>query len=106
MKSRRYTILVADRTSGVVRRLTVSVRPVVVAACAVMALPVLVGLGAAWKAKSDVADLRTSHGALELENANYRVATEALAGQIESLQSAITEIGTKSTLDPSLARAV
>ena len=106
MKSRRYTILVADRSSGVVRRATVSVRPVVVVICAVLALPILIGLGAAWKAKSDVSDLRTNHSALELENANYRTATEALAGQIASLQAAITDLGARSALDPSLARAM
>jgi murein DD-endopeptidase MepM/ murein hydrolase activator NlpD len=106
MKSRRYTILVADRSSGVVRRATLSLRPTAIAAGVVLSLPVLVGLGAAWKAKSDVSGLRSSHAALEVENANYRAATEALAGQIASLQSAITEIGTKSTLDPNLARAI
>lgn len=106
MSSRRYTILVADRSSGVVRRATLSLRPTAIGVGAVLALPVLIGLGAAWKAKSDVADLRTSHSALELENANYRAATEALAGQIESLQAAISEIGTKSTLDPNLAKSI
>ena len=55
--ARRYTILVADRTTGVVRRVTVAARPAVVFACAVATLPVLVGIGAAWKAKSDVAEL-------------------------------------------------
>jgi hypothetical protein len=57
MPSRRYTILVADRTSGVVRRITISARPAIAVACAVVTLPVLVGVGAAWKAKSDVAGL-------------------------------------------------
>lgn len=106
MKTRRYTILVADRSSGVVRRATISLRPTAIAAGVVLSLPVLIGLGAAWKAKSDVSNLRTSHAALQIENANFRTATDALAGQIASLQSAITEIGSKSALDPSLARAV
>jgi murein DD-endopeptidase MepM/ murein hydrolase activator NlpD len=106
MKSRRYTILVADRSSGVVRRATISLRPTAIAAGVMLSLPILIGLGAAWKAKSDVSSLRTSHAALEVENANFRAATEALAGQIASLQSAVTEIGSKSTLDPSIARAV
>ena len=106
MPSRRYTILVADRSSGATRRATISVRPVTIVICAVLATPVLIGFGAAWKAHSDVAALRTDHDALQLENANYRQATEALAGQIESLQAAITDLGTRSTLDPSLARAM
>jgi hypothetical protein len=79
MASRRYTIIVADRTSGVVRRVTISVRPVAIAGCAFLALPILVGMGAAWKAKSEVVSLQASHQTLEIENANYRAATQALA---------------------------
>jgi murein DD-endopeptidase MepM/ murein hydrolase activator NlpD len=77
----------------------------VIAACVLFALPVLIGLGAAWKAKSDVSSLESSHAPLELENSNYRAATEALAGQITALQTAITDLGAKS-LDPNVARAI
>ena len=104
--SRRYTILLADRPSGVVRRAPVSLRPVAVVACVVAATPVLIGMGAAWKAYDSVADLKTSHQALEVENANYRQATEALAGQIESLQAAIGDLGERAALDPNLAQAM
>ena len=104
--SRRYTILVADRSSGVVRRATVSLRPVAVVACVIVATPVLIGMGAAWQAYDSVASLRTSHQSLEMENANYRQATEALAGQIESLQAAIGDLGERAALDPNLAQAM
>jgi murein DD-endopeptidase MepM/ murein hydrolase activator NlpD len=106
LKRRRYTILFADRTTGVVRRVTVSARPAVVFACAVVTLPVLVGVGAAWKAKSDVADLYASQQALEQENSSYRSATAELTGQIQSLQAAITDLGARAALDPGLARAM
>ena len=106
MASQRYTIILADRSSGVVRRATISVRPAVAAGCVLFALPVLIGIGAAWKAKSDVSDLIVSHQALEAENANYRAATEALSGQISSLQSAIADLGARSALDPNLAKAM
>lgn len=106
MPSRRYTIILADRTSGVVRRVTISVRPFVVAGCTLAALPVLIGMGAAWKAKSDVAALQSSHQTLQLENANYRAATRALADQTSALQSAINEIGARSALDPNVSRSM
>jgi murein DD-endopeptidase MepM/ murein hydrolase activator NlpD len=106
MKSRRYTILIADRTSGVVRRVTVSARPAAVVACAMVTLPVLIGIGAAWKAKSDVSGLYSSRQALELENSSYRTATEELSGQIESLQAAISDLGAQAALDPTLARTM
>jgi murein DD-endopeptidase MepM/ murein hydrolase activator NlpD len=106
MPARRYTIVVADRTSGVVRRLTISARPVAAVVCAAVALPALIGVGAAWKARSDVAALFTNYQALELENENYRTATAALSGQIESLQTAIRDVGADATLDPNLARSM
>lgn len=106
MPGRRYTIVVADRTTGVVRRITISARPVIAAVCTVAALPVLIGVGAAWKARADVAALYVSHQQLETENASYRAATESLAGEIDSLQTAIKDLGAKSALDPNLAKAM
>ncbi len=106
MPSRRYTILVADRTSGVVRRITIPLRPAAVTACIAVITPILIGFGAAWKGRHDVSDVIASQEALQIENANYRAATDALAGQIESLQSAITDLGARSALDPNLARAM
>jgi murein DD-endopeptidase MepM/ murein hydrolase activator NlpD len=104
--SRRYTIVLADRRTGVVRRFTVRLWPAVAAGTFVLALPVLIGTGAALKARNDVAALYASAAALEIENASYRAATEALSGQIQGLQSAITELGAQAALDPTLASAM
>ena len=106
MRSKRYTILVADRTTGVVRRVTLPVGPVVAVACAVVTLPVLIGVGAAWKTKSGVSQLYATHRALEIENSNYRGATAALSQQIGSLQEVIADLGARSALDPALSRAM
>jgi murein DD-endopeptidase MepM/ murein hydrolase activator NlpD len=97
---------VADRSSGVVRRVTIAVRPVAVTVCALLVTPLLIGAGAAWKERHDTSSLRASHRALEAENASFRAATESLAGQIESLQSAIADLGARSALEPSLAKAM
>jgi len=106
MDSRRYTFVVAQQTSGLERRFRVSLGPVLVVVGAVVTLPVLIGLGAAWKAKTDVASLYENQRALELENANFRQATAALSGQIESLQAAISDLGARSALEPGLAKAM
>jgi murein DD-endopeptidase MepM/ murein hydrolase activator NlpD len=106
MPVRRYTITVTDRTTGVERRLSVAVLPVLAGLGAMAVLPVLVGLGAAWKAESDVAALHASHARLEVENASYRAATEALTGQIHALQSAIGDLGAQAALDPDLTQAM
>jgi murein DD-endopeptidase MepM/ murein hydrolase activator NlpD len=105
MPGRRYTVALIDERTGT-RHLSVPVRPVVAVTCAALTLPVLVGFGAAWKGRHDVAALYASHEALESENANYRAATEALAGQISSLQSAVADLGSHAALDPTLAQAM
>ena len=104
--SRRYTIVVADRRTGVVRRFTVGLWPSVAAGTFVLTLPVLVGTGAALKARNEVAALYAAAAGLELENTSYKAATEALAGQIQGLQAAINELGAQAALDPSLASAM
>jgi murein DD-endopeptidase MepM/ murein hydrolase activator NlpD len=106
MPSRRYTIVLTDRASGVVRQFSVSARPVLAVACAALTLPVLVGAGAAWKGRNDVAALFANYRALQAENASYRHATESLAGQISSLQAAVLDLGAQSALDPTLAQAM
>jgi murein DD-endopeptidase MepM/ murein hydrolase activator NlpD len=106
MPSTRYTILLADRQTGVVRRFTVGLRPALMAIGTIVTLPILVGMGAAWKAKADVADLYASHATLELELANVRETTDALTGQLQGLQTALDDLGGRAALDPALKSAM
>ncbi len=106
MGSRRYSLIVADRTSGVVRRFTISLWPTLAAVAGVFALPVLVGLGARWSARTEIGDLERTNVALQLENASYRNATGELAGQVSSLQKAIDALGVQAALDPDASRAM
>jgi murein DD-endopeptidase MepM/ murein hydrolase activator NlpD len=106
MLSKRYTVVLADRTTGVVRRFTVRVKPVLITVVTVVTLPMLIGLGAALKARHDVANIFASNATLEFENANYRAATEQLAGQIMALQTAMSDVGAKAALDPSLQNSM
>jgi murein DD-endopeptidase MepM/ murein hydrolase activator NlpD len=102
MFSRRYTIVLADRTTGVVRRFTISLRPTLMVVLSVVTVPILIGTGAAMKARYDVAQMFTVKAGLEFENANYRAATEQLASQIVALQAAMSDLGAKAALDPQL----
>jgi len=104
--SKRYTIVLADRQTGTVRRVTIRLRPFALAMFAVLAFPVLVGVGLRVSATTEVNHLRVSNSTLEQENASYREATGALTTQIESLQSAISELGLRSRVDPVSARAM
>jgi murein DD-endopeptidase MepM/ murein hydrolase activator NlpD len=106
MLLRRYTIVVADRQTGVTRRFTFRVRPLLVAVVAVFALPVALGFGLRAGATSELAHLRVANVSLEQENSSYREATGALTTQIESLQASINDLGVRARIDPTAARAM
>jgi len=106
MKSPRYTILVANRKTGVVRRLSVVRRVVVLATLGTLAVPVLMGLGARWSARAEIDALRASNDTLHEQNESYRNATSELAEQISSLQTAMTQLGEQNNLTPEMKAAL
>jgi murein DD-endopeptidase MepM/ murein hydrolase activator NlpD len=106
LASRRYSIVLADRTTGVVRRFTVSLRPAAAALTLAFAMPVLIGLGARWSAESAIAELDRSNTALQMENSSYREATAELTMQLTSLQAAVDALGTQAAVDPAAMHAM
>jgi murein DD-endopeptidase MepM/ murein hydrolase activator NlpD len=106
MRARRYTVVVADRASGVVRRLTISLRPVIMTALGVLAVPILMGLGAKWSARAEIDQLLVTNSLLQTENGSYREATGELTAQIQSLESVINDLGARASLDPAQVRAM
>ena len=106
MSARRYTVLIADRSSGVMRQLTVSLRTSAAGVVAALALPILMGLGAKWDSRTEIDQLRSANSSLTIENGSYRAATGELTSQIQSLESVINDLGARATLDPAQARAM
>jgi murein DD-endopeptidase MepM/ murein hydrolase activator NlpD len=106
LRARRYTFVIADRQTGAVRRLTISLWPALGAVALAFSLPVLIGLGARWSASATIADLESTNAALEIENATYRAATGELADQIASLQTAVDSLGERAAVDPNASRAM
>ncbi len=106
LASRRYSIVLADRTSGVVRRFTLPLWPALAGVAFVFALPVLVGLGARWSAHATIAELDRTNTALQIENSSYREATGHLTTQLASLQAAVDSLGAKAAVDPEARRAM
>ena len=106
MKSPRYTILIASRKTGALRRLTFSRRLAVGLAGLVCAMPVLVGLSWGGASVGEVENLRSANESLRLENESYREATYELTEQITSLQTALTQLGEQGTLDANTRSAL
>jgi murein DD-endopeptidase MepM/ murein hydrolase activator NlpD len=103
---RKYTVILADRANGLTRRFTLSLRPTLIALAVVATLPGLMIVGAKLSARYDQEQLRVANAALQTENASYRTATGELTSQIQSLEGVIDDLGSRSTIDPSAARAM
>lgn len=106
MSSPRYSLLIANRQTGSVRRLTFARRPALIVIASILSIPTLIGLGARWSARAEIQSLQTSNAALHLENDSYKVATGELALQISTLQGAMSELTDQAQLDPSSREAI
>jgi murein DD-endopeptidase MepM/ murein hydrolase activator NlpD len=106
MQLKRYTVVLADRTTGVVRRFTIARAAVLLIVLGAVTLPVLVALGARQGALNELGQLRSANARLTLENDSYRSITGELTTQITSLRTAITDLGDRANLDPATLRAV
>jgi murein DD-endopeptidase MepM/ murein hydrolase activator NlpD len=103
---RKYTVVVANRSTGLVRRFTLSLRPTAITVTFLASLPILMGLGARWSAQADIQQLRAANAALQVENTSYRSATGELTSQIQSLEGVVDDLGERAKLDPAAARAM
>lgn len=103
---KRYSIVVADRSSGAVRRFTVSLRPVAIGLVSGLLLTVLVIVGARHSTATAMAELERSNAELKVENVSYREATGELSSQITSLQGALDDLGARAAVDPAANRAM
>lgn len=106
MRSLRYTILIANRKTGAVRRLTVSRRVAGLVLAAALTAPIIIGMGSRGADQAQLDVLRTANDSLQQENQSYRESTGELTTQISSLQSALTELGEQAQLDPNTKAAL
>jgi len=106
MRSPRYTILIANRNTGAVRRLSLARRSAIALLAAVTLVPLLIGLGASRVDPVELESLRLANESLQIENESYRTATGELAEQISSLQAALTLLGEQAELEPAARAAL
>jgi murein DD-endopeptidase MepM/ murein hydrolase activator NlpD len=104
--SRRFTIVVADRRTGVYRRFGLRPGPALAAAALLFLLPILIGMGLRWSAIYEISALRAATERLDVENRNFRAATGELTTQLQSLQAVVSELGAKAAVDSHTARAM
>jgi len=106
MASPRYTVLIANRNTGAVRRLTLSRRTALLAAMCLASVPLFIGLGAGGASPVELEAVRLANDSLKVENESYRVATGELAEQISTLQTALSQLSEQAELDPAARQAL
>ena len=82
---RRFSVVIADRSTGAVRRLTIRAWIVGAAIACALALPIVIGLGARWSAQAEIYELRAGNENLTLENESYRAATAQRWGLVDAI---------------------
>jgi murein DD-endopeptidase MepM/ murein hydrolase activator NlpD len=105
----RYTILIANRKTGAVRRFTMARIPLILGCVTLLMLVGFAGLVSMGMTRSDLAELdglKTANESLRLENESYRAAAGELASQISSLQLALRQLAEQAQLDPATREAM
>jgi len=92
MRSTRYSILIANRRTGVVRRVTVAPRRFAVLMLALALVPSLMVWGGWHKLHWQREAMQAELSAVRQENQSMRSATGALTAQIGSLQGALDDL--------------
>ena len=106
MIPKHYSLVIADRTSGSVHRVTVPVRATLAVMAAILALPIGWTLNARWEARSSIDHVKLANARLEIENATYRAATNGLTTQMTALQAAMDNLTVRSEVDPLIRRSL
>lgn len=95
MISKRYGILIADRTTGTVHRFSLRVRPAVAVFAAILSLPIGWSVHSRWTAHSQIDELRLQNARLEIENSSYRATAAELTSSIQALRTGVTDIASR-----------
>ena len=92
MPSTRYSLVIANRRTGVVHRVTVSLRSVAIVIVVLAAIPALLLVGATRKAAWQRAVLETELAAVCQQHETMSAATGALTTQIASLHGVVDDL--------------
>jgi len=105
----RYTILIANRKTGAVRRMRVARVPVIVSVLILLlggGFAGLMSMGATQYDGAELEGLKQDNENLKVENESYRAATGELASQISSLQTALRQLAEEAKLEPATRAAM
>ena len=106
MLPKRYSFVIADRSSGVVHRFTLALRPTLALFAVILTLPIWWTVQSRVSTAGQIEQLRLRNATLSVENAKYHSATTRLSGRITALQLVIGELRDSAIVNPKIRRAI
>ena len=106
MRQERYSLIIANRSTGTMRQLTISVRSVLMGVAVAALIPVTSATLARRSSHIEVAQLRLLNARLEVENASYRATATDLSEDMKLLTGAMSELSGRAKIDSSMLRSM
>ena len=106
MTSRRYSLIIANRDTGLMRRLTLRVDALVCVALVALVAGGALGIRSLVMSAAGFDDLKFENARLALENDSYDVAADELSGEMATLGHTIAELAARADLDPSIVESM
>ena len=106
MLPKRYSFIVADRSSGAVHRFTLALRPTLTLFAVILALPIGWTVQSRVSTSGQIQQLQLRNATLSVENNKYHSATTELSGRVAALQLVIGELHDSAIVNPQIRRAI
>ena len=106
MLGKRYSVIIANRTTGSTHRLTLGVAPMIAGLLALLVLPTGLLVYAEWSTSLAVTRLRGQNARLQIENAQYRSVASDLTEEMGVLDAAMDKLARRVDMDPALLRSM
>ena len=106
MFRKRYSLIIANRTTGATSRFTLGVGPACLLVLAFLVLPATLFVYAEWSTSLAVTRLQLRNARLELENSDYRATASELASHLSGLDDTMLELTGRVDMDPSMLRSM
>ena len=106
MFRKRYSLIIANRTTGATSRFTLGVGPACLLFLAFLVLPAALLVYAEWSTSLAVTRLQLRNARLELENSDYRATASELASHLSGLDDTMLALTGRVDMDPSMLRSM
>ena len=106
MFNRRFSVIVANRSSGAISRFTFRGRPVAALAAVLFTVPLVFTIYLSGNIHAKIERLTLDNAQLELENSGYRSAATKLSTAMTSLQTAVTDLKVRTQMHPHVSTSV